>query len=178
MTGLFEDIDGELGDLLVQRLGENLELPARAPMRIDLAAGGRGGHELLHIEGGGRIHHGAARGDGEHRKRIGLTPGEIARAFDRIDGNVGLEGGAGPAEALATGGLRRLALARLADHHHGIDIHLRQGAKHSIERSPAAVHAIAPPNPVKGSKRRTLADTAERIDELRARAARGLHDTS
>ena len=75
-------------------------------------------------------------------------------------------------------GCGRLALARLADHHHGVHIHAGERCKHGVERGAAAVHAVAAPDPVEGGKGCALAHAAERVDELRVCGARGGHGAS
>ena len=107
-----------------------------------------------------------------------LASGEVARALHRVHGDIGLEGRAWTPEALAARGLGRLALARLADHHHGVHIHARKRGKHGVECGAAAIHAVAAPDPVEGGKGRALAHAAERVDELRVCGARGGHGAS
>ena len=123
------------------------QLLLHRPARIDLAASRRARHELLHVEGGTRIQHGAARRNGEHGKRIGLAAHEIARALDRIDGDIGLEDGARAAEPLPALGLRRLTLGRLADGHHGIDVDIGKRSTHGLERGTAAILAVTSADP-------------------------------
>ena len=84
----------------------------------------------------------------------------------------------GPAEPLAALGLRRLALGRLADDHHGVDVDLGQSAAHGIERRTAAVAAVATPDPIERGAGRPLGDAAERKDERRIDRTRILHDGS
>ena len=135
-------------------------------------------HELLHIEGGSRIHHRAARRHREHGKRVGLAAREIGRAFDGIDGDVGLEGGARAPEPLATLRLRRLALGRGTDHHRRIDIDIGKRRAHRIERSAPAIHAVATSDPIEGRERGTLGDTAKCVDEFRVHGTRTLHESN
>ena len=135
-------------------------------------------HELLHVEGRARIHHGAAGGYRQHGKRIGLAAHEVARALHRIDGDVGLEGRAWAAEPLAPLWLRRLAPRGLADYHQGVDIDLGKGAAHGVERGAAGVLAVAAPDPVEGGAGGPLGDAAEGKDKRRIDRTRGVHDSS
>jgi hypothetical protein len=103
---------------------------------------------------------------GQHGERIGLPAHEIARALDRIDGNVGLEGRAWAAEPLAAVRLRRLPARGLADRHHGVDVDIGHGGLHGIERGAASVLTVAPADPAEGGSGGAFGDAAERKDEL------------
>ena len=72
----------------------------------------------------------------------------------------------GPPSRAPRGGLRRLALPGLADHHHRIDIDRGKGRDHGGERGAAAIHAVATADPVEGGESRALAHPAQGIDEL------------
>ena len=160
MARFLEHIDGELRDILLEHIGEHTKLAAGAPMRIDLAARGRGRHELLHVEGGRGVHHRAARRDGENGKRVGLTSREVTRTLNRVHGDIGLERCARAAEPLAARRLGGFALPGFADHHHRVDIDAGKRDKHGIERSTTAVHAVAAADPVEGRKSRALGHAA------------------
>ena len=125
-------------------------------------------HEFLHVEGGPRIHHGAARRDGEHGERVGEPAHEIARALDRIERDVGLEGGDRTAEPLAALRLGAFASGRLADHHYGIDIDLGERAPHGVERGAATLTAVAPPIQLKA------AQAARSVTRRREKTSAGL----
>ena len=103
----------------------------------------------------------------KHGERVGQAAHEIARAFDRIDGDVGLEGGARPPEPLAALGLGCLPLCRLADHDERIDVDLGQGVTHGVERRAAAVLGVAAADPVERGAGGALGHPAERKHKLR-----------
>ena len=69
-----------------------------------------------------------------------------------------LKDGDWTAEPLAALGLRRLALGRLADHHHGIDVDLGECAPHGVERGAAAVTAVAAADPIESGAGSALGD--------------------
>jgi len=84
----------------------------------------------------------------------------------------------GLAEALAALRLRPLALGRLADHHHGVDIDLGESAAHGIKPGAGSLGALASSNPVESGAGSALGDEAEGKDERRIDRTRGLHNGS
>ncbi len=106
-------------------------------------------------------------GHGEHGQRIGLAAHEVARALDRIDRDIGLEGRARAAEPLAALRLRRLAARGLADGDDRIDIDLGQRGPHGVERRAAGIETVAPPDPAEGGAGGGLRHAAEGKDKFR-----------
>ena len=106
-------------------------------------------------------------GHGEHGQRIGLAAHQVARALDRIDGDIGLEGGARAAEPLAALRLRGLAARRLADGDDRIDIDLGKRGPHGVERGAAGIETVAAADPAEGGAGGGFRHAAEGKDKLR-----------
>ena len=106
---------GDLPDHVLERVGE-----------ADQVRGARAGRDLLHVEAGSRVEHGALVGECDHRERRRHSAGRQCRALEWVDGDVDGRRAA-VADALAVVEHRGLVLLALADHDDAVH---RNGVEH------------------------------------------------
>ena len=132
VAGAVQHAHGHLGDGLVQGLGHEVHVLLHRQAHVHEVGGLGAHHELVHVEHGRRVEHGAALGHREDGERVVVAHGGQAGAVDRVHGHV--HGGAGAvADLLAVEQHGGLVLLALADHHgavHGHGVHERAHRVH------------------------------------------------
>ena len=87
MARTIEDHDGEVVDLAIQRVGDDLQVLLHRPIEVDLALRRCADDELLHVCVR-RVEEAAALGRGEDRDRVRAALRDGVRALERIDRDI------------------------------------------------------------------------------------------
>ena len=113
VAGPVEDDRGQVADRLAERLGQGLEVLGGRLVDVDRAPAPGPDGDLLHVDAGPGVEHGAPLGDGDDRQRPAAAEGGGRGAVDGVDGDVGLgrRAVADPLAVVEHGGVVLLALA-------------------------------------------------------------------
>ena len=104
--------------------------PAAARGRAGRDVGAAG--DLLHVDAGARVEHGAALGQRDHRQGVRLAARGERRSLQRVDRDVDVRRAA-VADLLAVVEHRRLVLLALADHDDAVHRHRVEREAHRVD---------------------------------------------
>ena len=104
----------------------------------------RAGRDLLHVDAGARVEHGAALREGDHRERRGHASRGQRGPLQRVDGDVDARRAA-VADLLAVVEHRRLVLLALADHDDAVHRHRVEHQAHRVDGRAVGALLLARP---------------------------------
>ena len=102
--------------------------------------------ELLHVDAGTGVEHGAPLGHGDDGQGAATALGGQRRAVDGVDRDVGQRGRA-VTDLLPVEEHRRVVLLALADDHDAVHRHAGQDGPHGLDRRPVGTELVAPAHP-------------------------------
>ena len=143
-------------------LARAIALRLRADRRVDVDDVGALGpdDQLLHVEDGAGVVHGAPLGDREHRDGVRHALGGQGRAVDRVDGDVAL-GPDAVADALAVEEHRGVVLLALADDDDAVHRDAPDELAHGVDGDAVGAVLVAAAHPAGRGHRGSLGDPHE-----------------
>ena len=115
--------------------------------QVDHVGRFRARDELLHVEHGGGVEHGAALGDGQDGEGVVDAQGSQAGAVDGVDGDVALGAGA-VADVLAVEKHGGFVLLAFADNHNAVEVDGLEEGAHGVDGCAVSLVLVAEAHPV------------------------------
>jgi hypothetical protein len=151
MAVAVEDHRGDVLDPLALGLRDRVQVGLHRGVEVDDVTGLRTHRDLVHVDAGARVEHGAALGERDHRDGVVAPERGERRAVDRVDRDVA--GRAAGADLLAVEQHGRLVLLALTDHHHALHRHGVEHEAHGVDRGAVGAVLVAPTQPTAGRQR-------------------------
>ena len=168
MPGPVEDHRRQVPDGSAEGLGEGMEVLGRGPADVTGALGPRPHGELLHVDAGAGVEHGAAFGHGDDGQRTTAALGGQRGAVDGVHRDVGQRGSA-VADLLPVEQHRRVVLLALADDDDPVHRHAGQDGPHGLDGGAVGAQLVPPAHPAAGRHGRRLGDPHEVHGEVPVR---------
>jgi hypothetical protein len=141
-----EDDGGDVAHRLALGLGHRVEVLGGGAGEVDDTRSFGPDRDLLHVDAGAGVEHGAAFAHRDDRQRVSPAEGCQRGAVDGVDRDVGHRRVAG-ADLLAVEEHGRLVLLALADHHDTVHRHALQHQAHGVDRRTVGSLLVASADP-------------------------------
>jgi hypothetical protein len=152
-----QDADGHVSGRHTLGRGHPADVLGHRHGDVDDVGSDRAGGDLVHVEDGRRVVHGAPVGDRHHGDGVGHALGHQRGAVDGVDGDVVVAAGA-VADLLAVVEHRGLVLLALPDDHDAAHAHGADQRAHRVDRGAVPAVLVPPAHPAAGGHRRGLGD--------------------